>query len=58
MINEGIDIENEENNEKRSHLTTKQVGRLLYEIGLERVAETMDDLVNASTEIEDNEKNA
>lgn len=34
-INEGIDIENEKLNEKRPFLTTKQVGRILTEVGID-----------------------
>ena len=34
MINEGIDIENENLENKREFLTPKQVGRLITEIGI------------------------
>jgi hypothetical protein len=33
-INEGIDIENERNSEKKEFLSEKQVGRLLSEVGM------------------------
>lgn len=37
-INEGIEIENEKNNEKRKSVTSKQVGRILTEVGLSDTA--------------------
>lgn len=41
FINEGIDIENEEKNEKRAFLTEKQVGRLISIVGINRINEEM-----------------
>lgn len=41
MLNEGIDIYNEEHEDKRDFLTPKQVGRILSEIGLEEVAKKL-----------------
>lgn len=57
MINEGIDIENEGNGNNRPHLTLKQAGRILFEIGLSKVATTMNSVVIASTESEETSKN-
>ncbi len=56
MINEGIDIQNEENGTDVKPLTKKQVGRLLTEIGIENATKTLNDTVIESTKSE--EKNA
>lgn len=56
MLNEGIDIDNEENGTDIQPLTLKQVGRLVTEVGLEMVAETLQNTVIESTKSE--EKNA
>ena len=37
-INEGIEIENEKNSEKRKAITSKKAGRILTEIGLSGAA--------------------
>lgn len=47
-INEGIDIENEETENKRQFVTEKQVGRILSEIGQGSVLETIKDLTVSS----------
>lgn len=49
MINEGIDIDNENNGTNIKPLTDKQVGRLLTEIGLANVTKTMNKTVIDST---------
>ena len=56
MLNEGIDIENEENGTDIKPLTLKQVGRLITEIGLSNATATLNDTVVASTKSD--EKNA
>lgn len=56
MINEGIDIQNEESDEKLPFLTRKQVGRMITEIGLKESTKTLNDTVIQSTE--STEKNA
>ena len=56
MLNEGIDIENEENGTDIKPLTLKQVGRLITEIGLANATATLNDTVVASTQSA--EKNA
>lgn len=56
MINEGIDIDNEDNEEKKEPLTLKQVGRLLTEVGLQEATEKLNNTVIESTKSE--EKNA
>ena len=56
MLNEGIDIENEENGTEEKMLTNKQVGRLITEIGLQSSAQLMNGVVIDSTQ--SGEKNA
>ena len=56
MLNEGIDIENEENGTKEKPFTLKQVGRLITEIGLEQATEKLNETVIESTK--STEKNA
>lgn len=59
MINEGIEINNDDNGTNEPLLTHKQVGRLITEVGLGSVTETVNDLVVDSTASEeDNSKNA
>lgn len=56
MINEGIDIDNEDNGTDIKPLTHKQVGRMLTEIGMNELNSKMQKtIVNSS---ETNEKNA
>lgn len=56
MLNEGIDIENEENGTDIKPLTLKQVGRMITEVGLDRATATLNQTVIESTKSE--EKNA
>lgn len=49
MLNEGIDIDNENNGTNIQPLTDKQVGRLLTEIGLANVTKQMNETVIEST---------
>lgn len=56
MINEGVDIDNDENGTDEKPLTHKQVARILTEVGLESVADKMQKSVIDSTE--DDSKNA
>lgn len=49
MLNEGIDIDNENNGSDTKPLTDKQVGRLLTEIGLANVTKQMNKTVIEST---------
>lgn len=57
MLNEGIDIENDENGMRDKFLTQKQVGRMLTEIGLAQATSVMNETVINSTQGEE-EKNA
>jgi hypothetical protein len=56
MINEGIDIDNEENGTNEKPLTLKQVGRMITEIGLGSATSVMNKTVVDSAKSE--EKNA
>ena len=49
MLNEGIDIYNEENADKRPFFTDKQVGRIISEIGLLEAAKQLNKTVIDST---------
>ena len=55
MINEGIDIDNDEDGTDEKPLTHRKVARILTEVGLESVAEKMQKSVIDSTE--DDSKN-
>ena len=49
MLNEGIDIDNEENGTDIKPLTLKQVGRMITEIGFENATEKLSETVVEST---------
>lgn len=49
MLNEGIDIENEENGTDIKPLTLKQVGRMITEIGFQNATEKLSETVVEST---------
>ena len=53
MLNEGIDIDNEENGTDIKPLTHKQVGRILTEIGLREATSKMNNTVIESTKSEE-----
>lgn len=55
MLNEGIDIDNEDNGTDIKPLTQKQVGRLVSTVGLDAIMAQMNALVSAATE--DDSKN-
>lgn len=55
MLNEGIDIDNEDNGTNEPFLTLKQVGRMLSDIGLNQVTENMNEVVVES--VQSDEKN-
>lgn len=57
MLNEGIEISNEDNNEKEPLLSHRQVGRMLSEVGIENITDDMNNLVVDSTKTEDNRPN-
>ena len=53
MLNEGIDIENDENGTNIPPLTKKQVGRMLTDVGIKQMTEDMNGLVIESTKSEE-----
>ena len=57
MINEGIDIENENKEIKRSFLTEKQVGRIITDIGIEKISNDVQETVIDSTNTDNEPKN-
>ena len=52
-INEGIEIENEEKGEKRELVTSKQVGRIITEIGIIDAGQKLKNAVIDSSKISD-----
>ena len=56
MINEGIDIENETAETKREFLTEKQVGRIITEIGVQKMADRDQETVIESAKDKDEEE--
>ncbi len=61
-INEGIDIENENTNGTRKFVTSKKVGRIVTEIGLEEAGKKLKDAVisankDENEEVENSEEN-
>ena len=54
MLNEGIDIENEDNGTDVKPLTLKQVGRIITEVGIKEATKTLNDTVIESTKDEKN----
>ena len=47
-INEGIDIENEKSDEKRASISSAKAGRIITEIGLKKVANTITKMITES----------
>ena len=54
MMNEAIDIENEEKEKKEPFVTSKQVGRIIGEIGFAEITKKIQEVTIASTKTEDN----
>ena len=52
MLNEGIEIDNEENGTNEPPLTLRQVGRMLTEIGMDKATSVLNETVVESTESE------
>ena len=57
MINEAIDIENEEKGKSELFVTSKQVGRILSEVGVLAVTKVIQDTTVESTRTGDESKN-
>lgn len=53
MLNEGIEIQNEDEGTEIKPFTEKQVGRMITEIGLEKMAQTLSKTVIESTKSDD-----
>ena len=53
MINEGIDIDNDENGNNEPLMTLKQVGRLITEVGLNNATSVLNKTVVESTQSEE-----
>lgn len=56
-INEGIDIENEKSDEKRASISSAKAGRIITEIGFQKVAKTINKMVSESVKAKENSKN-
>ena len=56
IINEGIDIENEDKEEKMEFVTLKQVGRIITEIGMQKMTDRVQETVIESTKDKDEEE--
>lgn len=52
MLNEGIDIKNEQEGTDEKPFTTKQVGRLLTELGFENVGKKINEAIAVSNKDE------
>lgn len=50
LINEGIDIENENKNEKRQFVNSKQVGRLISSLGIKEMTALIGKATTESTQ--------
>ena len=57
MINEAIDMQNEENNTNEPMLNAKQIGRIMSEVGIEKIVQAIQEITIASTKTDSNEKN-
>jgi len=56
-INEGIDIENEKSDEKRASISSAKAGRIITEIGFQKVAKTINKMVSGNVKTKENLKN-
>ena len=50
MINEGIEIENEDNGTNNPLLTAKQIGRIMTEVGIATIVEKIKEITVASAQ--------
>ena len=57
MINEAIDMQNEENNTNEPMLTAKKVGRVMSEVGIDKIVKAIQEITIASTKADGEEKN-
>lgn len=56
-INEGIDIENEKSDEKRTSITSAKAGRIITGIGFQKASKTINKMVSESVKTKENSKN-
>ena len=54
--NEGIDVENEKSDEKRATISSAKVGRIITEIGFQKVAKNINKMVRESVKTSKNVK--
>ena len=57
MLNEGIDMENESNGTNEPMLTAKQVGRIMTDVGIDKVVSAIQEITIASVRTEGGSKN-
>ena len=57
MLNEGIDMENESNGMNEPMLTDKKVGRIMTEVGIQKVISAIQEITVASVKTEGESKN-
>lgn len=57
MINEGIDIENENNDVKKPEMNSKQLGRIISEVGFTEIVKTIKSITIKSTSTGEQSKN-
>lgn len=57
MINEAIDMENEKKEEKDPFVTSKQVGRIMSEIGIDELNKIIEDVATEATKVDEEPKN-
>lgn len=57
MINEAIDMQNEDREEKAEFVTSKQVGRIIGEVGFNKITSIIKDVSVNATKTGESEKN-
>lgn len=57
MINEGIDIENQKRDDKKPLMTSKEVGRIIDEIGFKSMVAKIKEITIKSTKTDNDTKN-
>ena len=57
MLNEGIDMENEDNGTNEPLLTAKQVGRIMTEVGIQQIVASIHEITVASVKADGGSKN-
>ena len=57
MLNEGIDMENENNGTNDPFVNAKQVGRIMTEVGIQKVVSAIQEITVASVKTEGESKN-